>query len=328
MRAADRPPRKVTIGTTIHAMWSQYPGLEERLEELGSIVDDMAAKALDISPDRGLDLAVLPEDAVCGGREGTAAERSVPLEGPVLDVMGARAREHSTYLVVPLFLVDDAAAGRFSNAAAVIDRNGEAVGIYRKIHAVNARNSDLLEGGIQPGNEAPVFDCDFGKLGVQICFDVTFEAGWDALAQGGAEIVVLPTQSPQTIRPSTLALRHGFHIVTSTWRNNASIFYPTGMTAAQIREPDKVLVSEIDLSYTLISWQPELRKGAVLTEVYGDRVGYMFSEAEDWGIFWSNDPAISIDRMVREQGLETRDEILTRNREVQDRIRGGPPELM
>ena len=100
------------------------------------------------------------------------------------------------------------------------------------------------------------------------------------------------------------------------------------MTAAQIREPDRILVSEIDLTYTLISWQPELRNGAVLSEAYGDRVGYMYSEAEDWGIFWSNDPSTPIDRMVREQGLETRDEILARNRELQDRIRGGPPDLL
>ena len=99
------------------------------------------------------------------------------------------------------------------------------------------------------------------------------------------------------------------------------------MTAAQIREPDKILVHEIDLSYTLISWQPELRNGAVLTEAYGDRVGYCYSEAEDWGIFWSNDPTTSIDQMVREQDLETRDEVIARNIAVQDRIRGGPPDL-
>jgi len=54
-----------------------------------------------------LDIAVLPEMAVNGGRKGTAAEVAYPLEGPVLDVMAARAYHHQCYIVVPLYLVDD-----------------------------------------------------------------------------------------------------------------------------------------------------------------------------------------------------------------------------
>src|SRR5258707_1156501 len=94
-------PRKVVVGTAMHNMFHPYPGLPIRLAELAALVDRMAEEADNRYSDAGLDIAVLPEMAVNGGQEGTAAEIAYPLEGPVLDVMGARAREHHCYIVVP-----------------------------------------------------------------------------------------------------------------------------------------------------------------------------------------------------------------------------------
>ena len=39
---ADRPPRKVIVGTTVFGPYGKYPGLEERLDELCDLVDEMA----------------------------------------------------------------------------------------------------------------------------------------------------------------------------------------------------------------------------------------------------------------------------------------------
>jgi hypothetical protein len=217
------------------------------------------------------------------------------------------------------------------------------VGIYRKVHPVAANGARVLEDGVAPGQEFPVFECDFGRLGIQICFDVEFDDGWETLARKGAEIVVWPSQSPQTVQPAAHALRHRYYVVSSTWRNNAAFFEPTGMMAAQILSqveegspagaafaprrvfhPERVLVRQIDLSYQILGWQPPLRNGAALREKYGDRVGFHYSEAEDRGLFWSNDPQMPIGRMVRDMGLETLDGALERNLKLQDAIRGGP----
>lgn len=325
MTREDAPPRKVVVGTAMCAMWGEYPGVAKRLEALGEIIDEMARKAADQYRGAKLDLVVLPEDAVCGGRTGSAAERSVPLEGPVLDKMGAKARQYGTYIVVPLFLAENREQGLCTNAAALLDRTGKLAGIYRKVHPVAARTSSVLEDGVAPGREFPVFECDFGRLGIQICFDIEYDDGWAALARQGAEIVVWPSQSPQTVRPASYAMRHRYYLVTSTWRNNASIFEPTGMFAGQILPPERVLVRQLDLSYLILPWQPELRNGEVLRQKYGDRVGYHYSEAEDRGLFWSNDSAMPIGRMVRELNLERFDDTIERNRKLQDAIRGGPP---
>jgi predicted amidohydrolase len=318
---SDPAPRKVVIGTCIYPMYGgrrPYPGLQARLEELAGLVDGMAALAGE-SGDTGLDLAVLPEVAVNGGMEGSATEVSFPVAGPVAEHMAQVGRRHRCYVVAPMFLAEE--DGGFSNACVLFDRVGEVAGIYRKVHPVSDYARDLLEGGVTPGTEFPVFDCDFGRLGLQICFDVQFETGWQALADGGAEIVAWPTMSPQTVQPALYARRHGYYVVSSNWRNNATVFEPNGMVAAQIREPASLLVHRVDLSFEILGWQPTLRNGAALTEAFGDGVGYHYSEAEDAGVFWSNDPNKPIAAMVRELGLRRLSEVVEHNRALQDAMR-------
>src|SRR5215813_10867709 len=104
-------PRKVIVGTAMHNMFRPYPGLQVRLAELARLIDRMAEEAAARFSGARLDIAALPEMAVNGGREGSAAEVAYPLEGPVLDVMGAKAREHRCHIVVPLYLLDDQEKG-------------------------------------------------------------------------------------------------------------------------------------------------------------------------------------------------------------------------
>jgi len=321
---SQRGPRKVVVGTSMFNMWHGYPGLEKRLAELGGLVDAMAGQAARAYPDSGLDIAALPEVAVSGEAHGAVAEVAHPLEGPVLDVMGAKAREHNCYVVVPLYLAEK--DGGYSNAAALLDRKGEPVGIYRKVFPVIGE-SGLAEGGVSPGREFPVFDCDFGRIGIQICYDMDFDEGWEALGRKGAELIIWTTQSPGQLRPGCRAMRHGYYILTSTWRNNASLIDPTGHVIRQIRGGDGVFVERIDLEYVILGWQPKLREGRAFDEAYGERAGYRYSEAEDGGIFWSNDPDKPVTEMVRELGLKLRANVRARARAEQDRLRGGPPRL-
>ena len=43
-----------------------------------------------------------------------------------------------------------------------------------------------------PGNSFPVFDTDFGKVGIQICFDIIATESFHQLALNGAEIILYP----------------------------------------------------------------------------------------------------------------------------------------
>ena len=80
--------------------------------------------------------------------------------------------------------------------------------------------------------------------------------------------------------------------------------------------PIDVLVHELDLSHALLGWSSTLRNGKGLTDKFGDRVGYHYSEREDVGLFWSNDPKMSIGEMVKSIDAEEIVQQVTRNRAV------------
>ncbi len=324
----DRPPRKVIIGTTMTHWYSDYPGLTGRLEQMRRLIDEMVAESRS-KYGRSIDLALFTEYALTAGKSGTAAEVAVPLNDTTIGALASKAREHHIYIVLGGVFRDDPASS-CSNAAVVIDRQGRLAGRYDKVHPVLDRGGPegkiVLEGGVRPGTAYNVFDLDFGRVGVQICYDIEYPEGWRRLAEQGAELVLYPTQSPQLTRPGMYAASHEYWIVSSTFRNNASFFEPgTGLVAAQITEPKQTLVHEIDLSYIILPWSSRLRNGEAFREAFANRVGYRYSESEDRGVFWSNDPGRSIDQMARTLNLlETTTEQQARAREAQDRLRGGP----
>lgn len=328
---SDQPPRKVIVGTVMQPFWGKHPGLEKRLEQLTVVVDRMHVQS-EKKYGRGLDVAVLPEMAVTGEGErvGEVVDWSFPLEGAVQDTFTREARKHHCYIVVPMYLLEDRASRRCSNAAILFDRKGEVVGIYRKVHVVIDDDGRSMELGTTPGKEEPVFECDFGKLGIQICYDMDFDYGWRELALKGAELVVWPTQSPQTSQPGYRAKRNHYYIVSSTWRNNASVFEPTGKIVSQVKwsasekeveagnlppPENNVLVQEIDLSYAILPSNFTLKNGEALKKAYGDKVGYRYYEDEDCGMFWSNDPHMTIRHMLRSIGLMEQQEEFQRAEE-------------
>ncbi|MBI3830218.1 MAG: carbon-nitrogen hydrolase family protein [Planctomycetes bacterium] len=300
---SDQLPRKVIVGTSRQAFRPPYPGLEKRLDDLGALLDRMAA-ASRTQYGRGLDLAVLPEMAVTGGLGGWEADafgRSLPFEGPIQSFFERKARDLGAYLVLPMNRMDSQEERRVSNVAMLLDRKGKVAGVYNKIHLAARQDRDALEDGVTPGKNVPVFECDFGKLGIQLCFDVMFDEGWRELASAGAEIVAWPTFRPGTIHGMARSLAHRYYIVSSTWDSTAHIFEPTGKIVAQAKPNEPVLVQELDLSYAIITsggGRPG-ENGDGFVEKFGERVGFRFYPEEAWGLFWSNDPKMSIGAMCR-----------------------------
>lgn len=305
------PPRKVIVGTAMKPFWGEHPGIEKRLGELTALVDRMRAESISRYR-RGIDLAVLSETTVSGEAGPDALSCAVPLEGSFSNAFSAKAREFGCYIIAPTYLRESAAV--CSNAAVLFGRKGELAGIYRKVHLVVSPDGKRLEGGTTPGREFPVFNCDFGRLAIQICYDMEFDHGWQQLSGKAVDLIAWPTQSPQTARPAARAIEQRCYIVSSTWRHNASIFEPTGKILAQLKPPGEVMVQEIDLSYAILPWTSRLRNGKALEEKFGARIGYRYYEDEDRGIFWSNDPAMPVGAMVRAAGFLELEEQLARVR--------------
>jgi len=251
------------------------------------------------------------------------AQKCLHLE-EVFPRISSCAVRYDCYLIMPVLMVEADAPTRYINAAVIIDRAGHLAGIYRKVHPVAPQGSDLLEDGTTPGASYPTFDCDFGRIGIQICFDMLYPEGWQALAKQGAELVVLPSASAETVRPSVYAFEHHYYVVSATPKFNASVYSPLGLIEAQVTRPS-VLVHEIDLSYAILHWEAVLEDGALLKRAFGDRVGFHYYTPEDNGIFWSNDPKMTIGEMLRSVQLTDSGQNVERVRKLEDAARGGRP---
>ena len=315
-------PRKVLLGTVLSGYEIFSQPLEKRLQRMDELVAAMAAQARADHPAQRLDLAVLPETFL--ERPGdTLAQQAVRME-EILPRISACAKQHGCYLIAPGLLREADPPVRYSNAAVLVDREGNLVGVYRKVHPVAPQGSDVVENGTMPGREFPVFECDFGRVGIQICFDLLYADGWQALAKQGAEIVALPSASPETVHPSLYALQHRYYIVSAAPRDHAAVYNPLGVIEAQATQ-EGVLVHQIDLSFAILHWEAVLEEGEGLRRKFGDKVGFHYYRPEDGGIFWSNDPNTPIAQMIGSLGLVEVNANVERVRRLQDKARGGPP---
>src|SRR5438128_330212 len=92
----DRPPRKVIVGTTMTRWYSDYPGLDGRLEQMRGLIDEMAVKSRS-KYGRSIDLALFTEYALTAGKQGPAAEVAVPLDDTIIKAFASKARQHNCY---------------------------------------------------------------------------------------------------------------------------------------------------------------------------------------------------------------------------------------
>jgi len=150
-----------------------------------SIAFEMMSQATPARPD----LICLPETFQTNGLQldVDSAQLFADEEGGALSSQLCRfARENSVNIVAPVLGKYD---GIIRNVAWVISRDGEHVGRFFKVHLTNPGHVDC---GVQPGNEWPVFELDFGRVGVMICHDNSFPESARCLMLSGAEIICWP----------------------------------------------------------------------------------------------------------------------------------------
>ena len=111
---ANTPPRKVVVASAL----ADFSGsTEARLNLAARLIDDAARQTAQLYPGQRLDLVILPDFAIRRESGATAADQAVPLAGPVLEALGAKAREHQTWIVAPMTLRETGTEVRISNAA-------------------------------------------------------------------------------------------------------------------------------------------------------------------------------------------------------------------
>ena len=211
------------------------------------------------SAERAAQLVIFPECALTGYCF-ESLEEAVPfaesVDGPSANIIAEACNQTNTHAVVG-FIEKDGPG--FYNSAMLVGPNG-LVGCYRKVHMPYIGIDRFLTPGDKP---FAVFELPFGRVGINICYDVSFPESARMLKLLGAELVILPTNWPGGARRTaefvvnTRALENHFNFAAVDrvgtergWKfiGRSKVIDFNGETLAEAGgEDEEILFVEVDL---------------------------------------------------------------------------------
>jgi len=259
-------PRYAKIATTYQ---EQRETPEKNLEEIIDVIE----KAGGANPDVILLSELVYETC---HTPISIEEKAQPIPGPLTDTIGKYAKKYGTYII---FTMNENENGIIYNTAVIVGRFGEICGTYRKTHLPLAE----AEWGTSPGDRLEVFELDFGKIGILICYDQFFPENSRTLAMMGAEVIFIPTMGEDETVHRAIARTNGVHVVVSGYQGPASsrIIDPLGEIACCVGDKGAAFAArQIDLNKRhFVHWMSigdgdgetkSLFLKERMTEVYGD----------------------------------------------------------
>lgn len=154
---------------------------ESRLDECFTMIAQAA--------EEGADLAVTIETInsclAFGDTRFKYADIYEGVDGATVKRFSEAAKKHGIYIVAGLLLTIDGSA---YNCALLFDREGEIVGIHKKVHL--PAGEELL---VSAGDRFEVFPTELGNIGMLVCWDMQFPEAARELALGGADLICCPT---------------------------------------------------------------------------------------------------------------------------------------
>ena len=217
LKAAQQPtPRMVKVASVNH----RPRGLKSAQENLDSF-----AKWIDEAGVNKADIICLPEAMTLIGRGSDYLASAEPIPGPSTEFLGKLAAKHKSYVVAGLLERDGKAA---HNTSVLIDREGKLVGKYRKICLPRGE----IDGGLAPGSEFPVFQTDFGKVAMMICWDVSYPEIARELTARGAEMILMPIWGGNETLCKARAIENQVPLVISSYDLRSAIYDQAGEAKA------------------------------------------------------------------------------------------------
>lgn len=238
MEAVEAPKSRKARLATVHFTPAAGQSNQEKCEQFAPLIARAA--------EQKADLIVLPETLTYFNAGRTIAECGESIPGPSTKYFGTLAKQHDLYIVAGLV---ERVEHRVFNVAVLIGPDGSVVGTYRKV----ALPRTEIDAGVEPGNDYPVFDTRFGKVGMMVCYDGFYPEVARELSNRGAEVIAFPVWGCNPLLAAARACENHVYVVSSTYSDIQSnwmitaIYGRDGRVVAKAKDWGDVVISEVDL---------------------------------------------------------------------------------
>jgi len=261
-----------------------------------------------VLPDRP-DLIVVPE--ACDRPAGLSRDRRLAYyrvrQNQVRDFFAQVAAENRCYLVYSA--TREMEDGTWRNSSVLLDRQGQVVGVYNKIHVVI---EETTESGILCGREAPVFDCDFGRVAFAICFDLNFEELRRKYIEAKPDLIVFSSVYHGGLMQAYWAYSCRAHFVGAIAGLPCEIRNPLGEVVAANTNYFDYAVAEVNLDCRLAHLDYNWSRLRALKNKYGPRVKITDPGFLGCVLIASEDEKTPVDEMIREFEIELLNDYMAR----------------
>lgn len=204
-------------------------------------------------------LLLLPEAAMFLRAQESEATMTQSLDGEFVSLLADLSREYGLTIVAGMF--EPAPQERAFNTAVVLQA-GRLLGTYRKLHLYDAFAVQESERIAQGEDLPPVFDCEGITFGVMTCYDLRFPETARALAEQGADVILLPAawfagadkEYHWQLLCAARALENGVYVLGADMcggnRIGHSLFVDAlGMVRTQLGQEEGLLCAEVDKAH-------------------------------------------------------------------------------
>lgn len=293
---SDRLPREVWIASI-----SQHGLRAENHRQMSSMVLARMEEVAAFHPD----IVCLPEVFPFTNVKRRASHVSEMAEEPIGEIsqpFSDFAQRHGCYVFVPTYTKEN---GHCYNSAVLLDRQGQYVGEYRKMHPTTGEMAiGVVAGPLDP----PVFKTDFGVIGAQICFDIEWTESWQKLRQAGAEIVFWPSAYAGGSMVDAKAWQNKYCVVSSTNKDTSKICDVTGETVARTSRWNQSICAPVNLEKAFLHTWPYVQRFGEIHAKYGRKVSIRNFAEEEWTILESRSADVRVADVLKEFELLTHEE--------------------
>jgi beta-ureidopropionase len=197
-----RPPKIVRVGIFQHKL-PLPPGVP--IKEQRDALYKLAKGAIETAAIGGVNVFCFQEAwnmpfAFCTREKMPWCEYAEPADsGPTTAFLKELAKRYNMVIISPILERDEIHGQTVWNTAVVIDNYGDYLGKHRKNHIPRVGDFNESTYYIEGNTGHPVFQTEFGKIAINICYGRHHPLNWLMFSINGAEIVFNPSATVGTL---------------------------------------------------------------------------------------------------------------------------------